>query len=183
MTAELSAPAVGRRTPRFTQAILVATLALTVTADIELVSRQPAGHMDPTFVAPYLWLFSGLFLLRVAGQLVVRSRAPRWLPPMDEWNLTPYRLLLPVQIVILSAMAWLDVNFARASGAAVDGRNALGVALLAASGLYAGSMVVRYVVRMARRAEQRWLGGTIPIVFHWVLASFLFALGLFHASY
>ena len=80
-------------------------------------------------------------------------------------------------------MAWLDVDFSRASGAAVDGRHALGVALLAASGLYAGSMLVRYVVRMTRRAEQRWFGGTIPIVFHWVLASFLFALGLFHVSY
>jgi hypothetical protein len=30
---------------------------------------------------------------------------------------------------------------------------------------------------MARRPEQRWLGGTIPIVFHWVLAVFLFVLG------
>jgi hypothetical protein len=44
-------------------------------------------------------------------------------------------------------------------------------------------MAVRYVVRMGRQPDQRWFGGTIPIVFHWVLASFLFVLGSFHASH
>jgi hypothetical protein len=44
-------------------------------------------------------------------------------------------------------------------------------------------MAVRYAVRMTRRPEQRWFGGTIPIVFHWVLASVVFVYGSFHASY
>jgi hypothetical protein len=44
-------------------------------------------------------------------------------------------------------------------------------------------MAVRYVVRMTRRPEQRWFGGTIPIFFHWVLAAYLFVVGLFHASH
>jgi hypothetical protein len=38
--------------------------------------------------------------------------------------------------------------------------------------LYAGAMVVRYTVRMARHPDQRWLGGTIPIVFHTIVAAF-----------
>jgi hypothetical protein len=35
---------------------------------------------------------------------------------------------------------------------------------------------------MARRPDQRWLGGTIPIVFHIVLASWLFVLGSYLRS-
>ncbi len=49
--------------------------------------------------------------------------------------------------------------------------------------VYAWAMLVRYVVRMTRRPEQRWFGGTIPIVFHLVLASFVFVFGSFHGSY
>ena len=48
--------------------------------------------------------------------------------------------------------------------------------------VYAGSMVVRYAVRMRRRPGERWFGGAIPIVFHVVLAAFVFTYGVFHAS-
>ncbi len=42
-------------------------------------------------------------------------------------------------------------------------------------------MVIRYVNTMALFPERRWLGsGTIPIVFHWVLAAYLFAWSRFH---
>jgi hypothetical protein len=30
--------------------------------------------------------------------------------------------------------------------------------------------------------EARWLGGTIPIVFHWVLASYVMTVGHFHRA-
>ena len=52
--------------------------------------------------------------------------------------------------------------------------------MLAVSGVYAGAMLVRYVVRMRRRRDQRWFGGTIPIVFHWVLAAFLLVYGVYN---
>ena len=54
--------------------------------------------------------------------------------------------------------------------------------LVACACVYAAGMAVRYAVRMARRPEQRWFGGAIPIVFHFVLASWLLVLGLYHAS-
>jgi hypothetical protein len=42
-------------------------------------------------------------------------------------------------------------------------------------------MVLRYVITMAFFPERRWLGsGTIPIVFHWVLAAYIFTLSRFH---
>jgi len=43
-------------------------------------------------------------------------------------------------------------------------------------------MASRYVVRMYRRPGERWFGGTIPIVFHFVLAAFLFTWGKYHVS-
>ena len=49
--------------------------------------------------------------------------------------------------------------------------------------VYAGSMLARYAVRMSRRPGERWFGGTIPIVFHLVLAAYLYVFGSFHASY
>jgi hypothetical protein len=33
---------------------------------------------------------------------------------------------------------------------------------------------------MRRRPDQRWFGGTIPIVFHWVLAAFLLVYGVYN---
>jgi uncharacterized protein len=48
--------------------------------------------------------------------------------------------------------------------------------------VYAGAMVVRYVVRMARQPHQRWLGGTIPIIFHTVVAAFQWTFGMYHVT-
>jgi len=42
-------------------------------------------------------------------------------------------------------------------------------------------MMLRYVFTMIFRPEMRWLGGAIPIFFHFVLAGFIFALGRYHA--
>ena len=62
-------------------------------------------------------------------------------------------------------------------------RPVLGETLLWFSYVYASAMALRYALHMNRRPDRRWFGGTIPIVFHWVLASFLFVFGSFHASH
>ena len=170
-------------TPLATRLALLATLAVTAVALAEFRRRSPASAVDPSLAAPFLWLFSGLFGVRVVGQLLVRTRRPGWLPPTEEWNLTPYHLLLPVQIAILGLMSWIDVAFSAGDGPPVDARPGLGEGVLVFSYVYAGVMVARYVVRMAMRPGARWFGSTIPIVFHLVLASYLFVFGSFHASY
>lgn len=40
-------------------------------------------------------------------------------------------------------------------------------------------MLIRYVIRMLRRPDQRWFGGTIPIFFHIVIASYLFVFSIY----
>ena len=139
--------------------------------------------MDPAPYAFYLWLFTLLLAGRVAGQLVVVLAAPRWLPPMEQWQsgLLPYPVLLVSQAIVLTLMIWISADFSRGAGFWVEPRPRLGTAALVWSYLYFAGMIVRYVIRMARRPDQRWLGGTIPIIFHMVVAAFQWTFGTYHA--
>jgi hypothetical protein len=133
--------------------------------------------------AAILGALAALFFLRVAGQALVAFAGTPGLPPMGEWHsgLLPYPLLLSVQVGILALLGWICADFARGDGYWVRPRPRLGRWLARASYLYAGAMLVRYVATMALHPERRWLGtGTIPVVFHWVLAAYLFTLARFH---
>ena len=169
-------------TPRPTKLALVAVLAVTCAAFVAVIRLQCDGALDPEELAPVFWLLTALFAVRVVGQVLVAVRSPSWLPPMSEWNLVPYRLLLPAQLAILGVMSWIDASFSTSSGPPVERAEVFGWLLIAFSAVYAGAMVARYVVRMWRRPAARWFGGTIPIVFHLVLATYLYALGSFHVG-
>jgi uncharacterized protein len=126
-----------------------------------------------------------LLFFRISGQILVVLRAPRWLPPMEQWQsgLLPYPILLCGQAVVFTLMVWISANAVRGSGVFVDPRRpAAGLVIVGLSGIYFGWMIVRYIVRMLRRPDQRWFGGTIPIVFHCVVALFLFTFGRYHAG-
>jgi hypothetical protein len=131
-----------------------------------------------------LWLFTVLLVLRVVGQLVVVLQAPRWLPPMEQWQsgLLPYPLLLLGQIVVLTLMVWISIDFWREAGPFIEPRRpGVGRAIVWFSYVYFGGMVLRYIIRMRRRPDQRWFGGTIPIIFHSFVAAFLFTFGRYHS--
>jgi hypothetical protein len=128
---------------------------------------------DPT---PWLWLLSALFLARVLGQLAVAFAGVTWLPPMPEWysGLLPYPVLLPTQGLILVLMARLNLQATRRRGWCTVTRPRLSRGLLAFAALYAASMAVRYVVSGELHPDRRWWPpGSIPIVFHVVLAAYL----------
>ena len=80
-------------------------------------------------------------------------------------------------------MIWISVDFSR--GAGYLGRAA---ARTRTGGARRGAICSlrrddRSVhVRMARRPDQRWLGGTIPIVFHTVVAAFQWMFGTYHVA-
>jgi hypothetical protein len=126
-----------------------------------------------------LWFLLFLFFLRVIGQVLVVLYQPRWFPPMPQWysGLIPYRYLLPIQILFLLVMGWMSYDVTRGQGFFAVSRPVVGQGLIWFSYVYFGSMVVRYVIRMTRRPDQRWFGGTIPIIFHCVLAIFLYVFG------
>ena len=122
---------------------------------------------------------------KMYSQIVVALYAPPFLPPMNEWysGLIPYGPLVAAQLLIMGLYAKICADFTRGSGYFVHPRPIFGRGVLVFGYLYLASMVVRYVVRMTLYPEERWFGGCIPIVFHWVLASFIIAFGLYHRTH
>jgi hypothetical protein len=132
--------------------------------------------------APWLWLLLGLFALRVLGQALVAFAGVGWLPPMEQWmsGLLPYPWLLPAQLVILFVLGEVAADFTRGRGFSVTPRRLFARWALPFGRVYLGSMVLRYLLSMALHPERRWIGQTIPIVFHCVLASYVILFGRYH---
>jgi hypothetical protein len=153
-------------------------------AGIIAATAGRAGGPDRLLAGLALWLLLGLFVLRVLGQVIVVRRQPGWLPPMQQWysGLLPYRYLMPIQLFFIVAMTTMAIDVTTGAAVLSGPFRDTGRLLMVVSYLYASGMVVRYVLRMRRRPDQRWFGGTIPIVFHCVLASFLFIFARYHAG-
>jgi hypothetical protein len=124
--------------------------------------------------ATVLTILGALFLARVAGQALVALAAPSWLPPMDAWysGLLPYRVLLPVQVVILGVQLAITRQVWRGAGFFARPHTRLGSGLRGLSDAYALAMLLRLIITRTH---------AIPIAFHWVLAAYLFTLGDFLA--
>lgn len=146
------------------------------------MSPGRAADPDACRLAPLLWLLLGLFCLRVLGQALVAFFGVGWLPPMDQWysSLLPYPLLLPAQILIIALYGKICLDFTRGRGPSLEPRPAFRSWVWWFGWIYLAGMVLRYVLRMALVPEARWLGGTIPIFFHWVLAGFVLLFARFH---
>lgn len=125
-----------------------------------------------------LWSLQALFLLRVLGQVHVGLYAPDWLPPWREWysGLLPYPLLLPAQLLLLMWMTVISYDNTRKAGRFYVESARVRRRLRWLAALYAGVMALRYALTMALAPEMRWLHGTIPIAFHFVLAAYIAAL-------
>jgi hypothetical protein len=127
---------------------------------------------------PVLAILTLLFALRVLGQALVVFFYIDWLPSSEHWfsGLIRYPILLGIQLVMLAGMVKVASDIWRATGVAKP-RPEWARFLLVCSLIYAGSMILRYVLVMIYRPEMRWFGGTIPIFFHFVLAGFLYTWG------
>jgi uncharacterized protein len=132
-----------------------------------------------------MWLLLALFCCRVLGQVFVVLLAPGWLPPMKEWQsgLLPYPMLLASQIVIIGVFAMICLQVARGNGRFGAASPIWGNRLRWFGMIYFGGMVLRYALTMWLRPERRWFGGTIPIVFHFVLASFFLVYAAYHGRF
>jgi hypothetical protein len=137
---------------------------------------------SPRRLATLLWILLFAFCLRVLGQVLVAFAGVSWLPPMEAWysGLMPYPYLLPSQFLIIALYGKVCLDFTRGEGFFVRSRPAFGRSVLLCGYLYLAVMIVRYIIRMSLYPETRWFGGTIPIFFHWILASFIIAFGQYH---
>ena len=126
---------------------------------------------------------TALFALRVLGQALVVTRAPRWLPSNEHWysGLMPYRYLLPAQLALLAVMVVVTFDVYRDQGLfAADWWAGAAAPLAVLSWVYFAAIVVRYVLTMTLRPELRWFRRTIPIWLHMVLAVALWAFADYH---
>lgn len=114
-----------------------------------------------------------LFALRVAGQVLVAFFSVQFLPSMEAWysGLMPYEYLLPSQVILIAVMAKICIDFTRERGYFYEPKR-----WLAKEFLWFGYV---YLAAMIARAVFLW-DHPIPIVFHWVLAAFVIAVGVSH---
>jgi uncharacterized protein len=129
-------------------------------------------------VIPLLWSLLALFVLRVAGQALVAFFGATWLPPMERWysGLMPYEYLLPSQIVLIVLMAKICADFTRRRGFFVQPRRFFAVYWLWFGWIYLAVMLLRWPLQALYAPDS----ALIPIPFHWVLATFVIAVGLWH---
>jgi uncharacterized protein len=137
---------------------------------------------DPRRYSRGLLLLLFLFCLRVIGQMLVAFLHVSFLPPMKEWfsGLLPYPELLVSQFLIILLFSKIWSDFHRGRGYFVELSFRFSRNLRIFGYVYFSGMIVRYVLRMSLYPDQRWFGGTIPIVFHCVLATFILAVAHFN---
>ena len=130
----------------------------------------------PSLHGRILALLTALFALRVIGQCIVEMFSVAWLPSSSAWasGLIPYPILLAVQILMLAVMSKIVGDVWRERGFFAQRRPGWPRFLIGFSAIYAAAMALRYVLTMIFIPEMRWLGGVIPISFHFVLAAFLY---------
>ena len=132
-----------------------------------------------------LWTLFGLFVVRVAAQLLIALGGGSFLPPWEEWfsGALGYPPLLASQIVIILVFGRIAVDVTRGRGVFAAPRRGAAVALLTGGSVYLAVMAIRYAIRMTLYPPERWSGGSIPIFFHWVLAGFILVLGFYHRRF
>jgi uncharacterized protein len=116
--------------------------------------------------------------------MVVAFVGVSWLPPMEAWysGLMPYPYLLRSQFLIIALFGKICVDFTRGEGFFVRSRPAFARGVLIFGYVYFAAMVLRYILHMSLHPDARWFSGTIPIIFHWVLATFIIIFGRYHRA-
>ena len=134
--------------------------------------------------AVLLGVLSLAFAARVLGQLLVAVFDVKFLPPMEAWysGLIPYPALLAIQLVILAVQLEISRELWVGARAVSVPRPVVGRALAWISVVYFLTMVGRYLVTSVVLPEAGRFGDTIPIVFHWVLAAYLWVLSRYLRS-
>lgn len=130
----------------------------------------------------WLWILLGFFCFRVSAQLIQANAPVAFLPPFEAWQsgLLPYWMLVLGQVLIIAFYGRTAWAF---SSVRIHARWRTGRTLTILGGIYALSMVIRYIIRMSLFEQERWAGGCLPIFFHLILASFLLIWGTYHLRY
>lgn len=137
--------------------------------------------MNPDRRATFLYVLTGLFLVRVVGQPLSAVVQLPFLPDYEAWqgSTLPYPVLLGAQVLIVGCM----VGGARGMRTGMGHpRRRAGWWVVAASAVYGSVMAVRLVLGLTLFRDIPWFARPVPAVFHLVLASYLavYGFGLVH---
>lgn len=126
----------------------------------------------------FLHLFTALFALRVAAQLVQYASPIAFLPPFEAWqgSRLDYPGLLASQLLIFVGMVWATAAVSRRA----TRRPQLGLWLVGLGAVYFFSMCVRLVLGLTTLTHVAWFARPLPALFHIVLASYVLTLGHYH---
>lgn len=129
--------------------------------------------------ASLLWLLTGLFFLRIIGQVIQHWLPQPFLPlfRVFQGSDLPYWALLSVQLMILVVITRLarSVQHGRLIPSRRTGR------LLAWVGnIYMIGALLRITVGLAVPAAPAWFSTWIPAISHVILAGFVLILSLYH---
>lgn len=126
-----------------------------------------------------LWLLTTVFCFRVVMQPLSLVTESNWLPDFEEWhsNITPYFVLLTVQITIIIVMVL--VNKAHQKGSIVPNPK-LGNILIVIGSIYILVMVGRLLLGITLTDPSRWISNKLSPWFHLVLATYLLIIAQYH---
>lgn len=132
-------------------------------------------------VAIGLWFCSGLFILRVLGQLLAYQFEIPLLPSFDVWHsgAIGYQFLLGSQIIIIVMMIVFAYRFDK--GLVIRHRK-VGDALQIIGILYFSIMFARLSIYLGGLSGHVWFNRPIPSFFHLVLACYIFLAGSYHLN-
>lgn len=127
----------------------------------------------------WLWFLLALFCFRVAAQLIQTQSPVRWLPDFESWHsaVLPYPLLFSAQLAIIAFYGWMAwrVTTGRLATSLRAGKVWTALAIV-----YAAVMFARLLIGVSDPEAARWFHSYISIAFHFVLAGFLYVVGLYH---
>ena len=126
-----------------------------------------------------LWLLTGAFAVRVAGQAIQIVWPQPFLPAFGSFqgSRLPYWALLSVQLAILTAM--IVFTFRIGAGTLVASRRAARI-LGVLGGLYLAVSIGRIVIGLAVSQAPPWFSTWMPAVFHLVLALWVLLVAGYH---
>ena len=135
--------------------------------------RQGRAH------AAALLALLGLFVLRVAAQLVQLIAPQAWLPAFEAWHSAtwPYSVLVAAQIAIIAVTVWFAAGLMRGT-IRPDRRVGMGLAVL--GGAYFLGALARFVAGFTIGKDDPFLAAHVPGFFHLVLASKVLVAAHFH---
>jgi len=126
-----------------------------------------------------LSILLGLFCFRVLAQLLQRYLALPFLPPFAAWQsgAVPYETLLATQLLIVFIYAWILLRIVT-NRMQPSRRHAWLFSMVGYT--YFIIMTMRLAIGFTGLSEHYWFQSYLPILFHFVLSSYLIVVGHFH---